>query len=530
MTYTGETLFDQEGMELRFSAYLNRFAALKQSNAANEFMERELLSCFVQVNQARMSDLPQVGMQQNAAINLICTQAFRFGRYKYIQNILQGFLADLSRLYGILESDRDEDEDEDDLAERLRHAKANLLGSETLMLKLVQGVYRVQTVVYNTFKDVALELFGDTGVAGVQEMYERVELGANFWRVAIDNFVKKRILAAYNRLIAKSRFSYKRTDKRITLVFFFDHLLEEVRKGELVNRRRKSFHYYVETDIQEFEYKRIKQVLAEYLQENRQLFLDDSEPKAAVEHVLEIVCFDPSAADYKRLMVDEAIHTMAWETAGGATRDVISQADQLEFIRKQLLASALGVALAYHAVRADLVNAVQVFSTKNMQIFSQADIDEIGRQVAYFRPDLLKKAFWVLLERYFENFLKRKGIDKKDKVEVKQHRRKRLDDETLEELYASGLSRIHKNKLLRKDATRPGMLEFVYGDFETVSKVGRMLQMPGFLTEKLKDSWVNATEKIEFFVIIRLDLLTKSTVDIKKALGEILYKYGIVTR
>ena len=72
------------------------------------------------------------------------------------------------------------------------------------------------------------------------------------------------------------------------------------------------------------------------------------------------------------------------------------------------------------------------------------------------------------------------------------------------------------------------MFEFRCVDYETLEKLYDILQMENYQREKMDDVWLNAERKVEFYVIIRLDLLTKTTTDIKRGISEILYKYGIM--
>ncbi len=515
-------------LDSRINAYADAYSKLKENNASPEILEREMLTRFLHINLDRFSDLSPTPLQQLAVINLICLRAFKYERYKYVQNIIQGFIGDITRFTGLEMGDNFDEEDEEDFLERKNMAKQNLRNTELLLFKLIQSVVRVQAVILNSFEEIIHEVFSEKGVALYKGIYDKLEFSSNFWRSVIETFIKQEVTKAYNRIVTKAKYSYARSKKSISINFSFDYVLDEIRKDELLQRKKKKHAFYIETDVQEFELKRIRQVVYDFLKENMDIFLLDNSSQNDLNHIIQIVCFDQAAADYKRLAIDEVLHTMQWEDMQRQCKIKLSCEDDLEHVKEELLACALGAAMAYDTIKKDFINAINVFSTKNMQIFSQEDIEHVQELVTYFEPETLNLAFRYMIEHYFYNLLKRKSMDKKDKVEIRASYKRRVGKDALEELFQWGLTRIQKNKIFKNDTTRAEMFEFRCVDYETLEKLYDILQMENYQREKMDDVWLNAERKVEFYVIIRLDLLTKTTTDIKRGISEILYKYGIM--
>ncbi len=512
----------QEGDQLRIDAYADKYLSLKENNASQDFLEREMLLEFVKVNQGHFSDLSENFLQQTSIVNIICLRSFKFERFKYIQNIIQGFTADVARYASLAPGE------EEDFDDKRAGAVNRLLVSDDLLAKLVQAVIRVQAVILNAFEEIIISIFGKRVEGVYREICDRVEFSAAFWRTTIDTFIRKVTDKAYERIVAKSRFSYSRTKTTVVLNFPFDNILTEIKREELQWQRHKDQSYYVETNVHEFELKRIKQIVSEHMASTKHLFLPDTASSEELTQVTAIVCLDQAALDYKRLAVDEVLDDMNWEEVSKLPMNKLALKESLDQVKEQLLASALGAAMAYDTISKDFNAAVNVFSVKNMSIFQPDELETIFSSIRLFTPSAIYNTYMYMLEAYFMNLLKRKSADKKDKIDIRKTHRRRITEDMLDELYSIGLSRIQKNKLFRPDNTSPGMLEFVCLSKETLKQGFGLLQIEPYVQEKLLEAWANAGFKIDFFVIIKLGAILRSTPDLKRGLAEILYKYGIM--
>ena len=508
---------ERESALERFAAYARKLQELKEGNISDEFLHRELLVEFLRINAGNLTDLPPNSLQQVGVVNLLCQRAFRHPKYKNVDNIIQSLVADVARLQGT-----DPREDPDLHLKRFGYA----LNSELLLLRVLQSVVRVQADVAGTFRDNIRSLYGENGTRSFDEFYANTEFSPNFWRTVIEHFVKKKLGEAYDDVIRKAKYNYSRTPKSVRINFQFDLILEELSREGLQRQRSDKLRPYIQTEVVEFEYKRIRQAVTCFLMENRDFYLENEAPDSDAQPIIEMVCFDLSAAEYKQAALAQAMRSVEWE-------DIVNNEEQLlleafDTIKGKLLAAALGVSIAYSTIRRDFIEAVNIFSTKNMQIYDARDIEHTAELIRYFNQDALEATLLYMLESYFFNILRRKCMDKKEKIKIQSVHKKRIDLETLEQLYHYGLSRIQKNKIFMPDTYNPDMLEFRMVRYEDLERFYDFLQMPRYLRERMQEVWEGAANKIAFYVIIDLAMLTRTSTDIKRGLTEILYKYGIV--
>ncbi len=501
----------------RFSCYFRKLQELREGNITDEYLQRELLVDFLRINAHMLSDLPKNTLQQVGVVNLICQRSFKHPRFSNLDNILQGFSTDVARMM------QTNPKEEPDLFEKRFSFACN---AEMLLLRLLQSVVRVQADVVGGFRDIITSIYGKTGTEKFDEYYGQMEFSPAFWRTIIDYFVKNKLSAAYEDVTRKAKYNYSRTPKTVRINFQFDLILEELsREGVLVQRENR-FRPYIQTQVEEFEYKRIRQVVSDFLRENKDFYLEDKADDDAVQQIIAMVCFDLSAAEYKRAAVEQAMRSVEWEDV--VKNEEQELLDRFDMIKGKLLAAALGVSIAYYTMQRDFVEAMNVFSAKNMHIYEQKDIENAARLMRFFDKDGLEQTLMYMLESYFFNILRRKCLDKKEKIKIQSLHKKRIHVDTLEQLYHFGLTRIQKNKIFNPDAYNQDMVEFRMLHYEVLEKLYELLQMPAHLRDRVRQVWEMASNKVVFYVIIDLAMISKTSTDIKRSLTEILYKYNIV--
>lgn len=516
-TTTSPEQIAKESAQERFDTYFRKLQDLREGNISDEFLHRELLLEFLRINAHQLTDLPEKAMQQVGVVNMICQRAFKHSKYKNIDNIIQSFVTDINRL---MSTDKRE---EPELYEKRFGFAYN---SEILLLRVLQSVVRIQADVSGAFRDIILGIYGESGTRKFDEIYYSSEFSPNFWRAIIEYFVKKKLGVAYEEVTRKAKYNYSRTPKTVRINFQFDLILEELKREGVERKRSDKLKPFIQTDVVEFEYKRIRQLVSNFLLENRDFFLEDDIPDEEAAPIIDMVCFDLSAAEYKRAAVDQAMRTVDWEDI--VTNEEQKLLDQFDTIKGKLLAAALGVSIAYKTMQQDFIEAVNIFSTKNMQIYEAKDIEQTGKLIRFFDQDALEATLLFMLESYFFNILRRKCLDKKEKIKIQSVHKKRIDVDMLEALYHFGLTRIQKNKIFMPDTYNPDMFEFRMIEYETLEKLYDFLQLPRHLRKRIDEVWESAAHKIAFYVIIDLAMISRTSTDIKRGLTEILYKYGIV--
>ena len=230
-----------------------------------------------------------------------------------------------------------------------------------------------------------------------------------------------------------------------------------------------------------------------------------------MQQIIAMVCFDLSAAEYKRAAVEQAMRSVEWEDV--VNNDEQDMLDRFDMIKGKLLAAALGVSVAYATMQRDFVEAMNIFSTKNMHIYEQRDIEHAAYLTRFFDKDGLKATLMFMLESYFFNILRRKCLDKKEKIKIQSLHKNRIHLDTLEQLYQFGLSRIQKNKLFIPDTYNPDMVEFRMLTYDALEKLYDLLQIPEHLQERLRLVWEGALKKTVFYVIIDLAMISKTSTD-----------------
>ena len=498
--------------------YLKRLNELREGNTAPEYVDREILLEFLRVNEPLFSDFPKREMQQVAVVDLICLRSFKFNKYKYFQNILQGFLTGLGTF-----SKTNKEEDPRQYDRIVKY----LLDSEELLVKCLQAVIRVKVNVLGLVRDVMANLYTEEGAKAYDQMVEDQEFSQNLWRAIIEDFIKQKTLWAYDNIIDKSKYRYSRSKKYISITFSYDHLLEELRNETTAARLRKKHMFYFETDVQEFEYKRSRQAVHDFLLENMEYYLDSDVPESAVESIVQIIGYDESVNEYKKIKLSRVMGTKkeSWSEAEKAFRSKSRQ----EQLQEQILAAALGASMAFDTIHKDFMLAVNVFSTKNLGIYEVHDIERISRTIRFFILDGINQTMRFMLEKFFFILIKNKSMDKKEKVEVKMRHKRRVELQAMEELGKDGVTKIQRKKLFVQDPSHPGMCEFIAQNRQQLEKAYKLLQISPYMQAKINYYYENPLWKIEFIVAINLDLLAKQTMNLKKGLSEILYKYGIIT-
>lgn len=503
----------------RFERYLDKFRQLKERKITWELLQRELLLEFINVNSDRISDFPDNPMQQVTIVNVLFHGTMEHPAREFVARIVESFVSDLTR-YG---QAKGKDQDQAFLEKLLN----NLISSEAILIKCIQGVIYVVASVIETCGQVIVNIYGHNSFEAYKDIVERHDLSSNFWRAIFEFYVKQQMVDAYESIVRKSKFTYSKTATTLSIHFYFDHVLDEV-NTEMDLEEDIDDWTYVEKTVQEYEYKRLRKIVSEYLNEHKDILMDELSGSRDIGHIVDIICVDQAASQFKEKHLDEVQASLRWETGNPFSKEKLLEKHSFELLKEQILASAVGAAVAFATMLRDFISAINVFSSKDMDIIDIRDTEVIKSLVRTFDVDALERSLYYLLETYFFNSLKRKGLDKKDKIEVKVVRKRRVPRSKVEDLFDHGLTKIRKNRLWRDDPVRPKMLEFKSPTVTDLLERFKATLIEGELNQRIVKLWKTALPKVEFRVVINTKLVSRSTTNLKKGLSEILYKYGIL--
>ena len=173
---------EREDALSRFSSYCRRMQELREGNISDEYLNRELLVDFLRINSDMISDLPKNTMQQIGVVNLVCQRAFKHSKYSNLDNIVQSFVTDVSRMMST------NPKEEPDLFEKRFGFAYN---AELLLLRLLQSVIRVQADVVGSFRDIIASIYGKTGVEKFDEFYRGMEFSPHVLEIDYRVFCKE---------------------------------------------------------------------------------------------------------------------------------------------------------------------------------------------------------------------------------------------------------------------------------------------------------------------------------------------------
>jgi len=111
------------------------------------------------------------------------------------------------------------------------------------------------------------------------------------------------------------------------------------------------------------------------------------------------------------------------------------------------------------------------------------------------------------------------------KIQVRSGRARRVAEETVDGL--KGMSKIRKKQLFANDVTREGTLLFKPKTVKQLVGTMDMLSLEPELQGALKDLWTKAIFRVDIMVLLNLELIAKTTTNLRVRLTEILEKYGI---
>jgi len=219
-----------------------------------------------------------------------------------------------------------------------------------------------------------------------------------------------------------------------------------------------------------------------------------------------IVCMDPVAQSLYRAM------------QARATGQEASEKHPLPFLMEQAVAMALGAMLTLSQSREHFLNALGDLRSD--------ELDAVRTLAQGLGIDALENILFFLLESAFVRVLREKARDEGSKVTIKTAAHRRAPLPAVEALAAQGLTRIRKSQLFTPDQTRADMLLFKVRTMQQFASLIQVLQLEEPLQASLRALWDQAHFRRDFFVVIDLGQVARTTQNVKAKLTELLLKFG----
>ncbi|BFR48081.1 hypothetical protein RVX_R11420 [Nitratidesulfovibrio sp. HK-II] len=491
--------------EERLAAYVACLAATKDRRAVREVVEREVLLCLIRTNSDRINEYPLLETQQRSIIEILAARGAVDPLHEHIRKLVAEFVAQL----GLYAKPGGADSGQ---------LRIGLVNTETLLLKCVQGVVYTTALCTDNFIETLVRAYGEEALGPSDAITESTELDEQFWRKHFAHFVVGLVDEAYDAIMGQEAFSLTKERSLLVIRYPFDALLERLcRTPKPLDKTRVQTLFEFET--RDFASRKARKLVHDIL---LGMAVRPGYPFAQgdIDFISQIVCIDPAAKEMERmqtLLLSGGMPGADGEAAEAPPAEV--NAEQVQFLRDQVLGMACSVAITLNLLREDFLRALDGFSPKETAI--------VRRTLGDFSLPCLGKALQSLLEFQFVTLLRRRAGEDMGKIHIRTRKERRTSVAAVETLFDSGLTRIRRNKLWQQDPGRANMLLFRPQTATELESLLHLLQIEPQLAREIGALWTDASFRVEFALYISLDLLARSTTNLNQRLAELLARFGI---
>jgi len=479
----------------RLEAYYAVLRPLKERSALREVLEREMLLCFINTNSGGISEYPLLPTQQQSIVNLLCRR---------IDHPADTVLRKLAGNFPVLLNRLDKETAAGDEAAR-EQTTSQLRNTESLLVKSVQGMVFAMGLTTDNFEELIMRHFGAPGLAQFGGLIKTREFDQSFWSEFVDRFIGQHVAEGYEQLTRNGKFLLSKDGQLVLVRFLFDDVLATLhdRPGHIDQTRvQKAF---ADASAKTAERLSVRKVVQACLLKGLG-FLPGELLLEHLESAGLIVCMDPVAQSLFRAM------------QARATGQETSEKHPLPFLMEQAVAMALGAMLALSQSREHFLSALGDLRSD--------ELDAVRTLAQGLGIDALENILFFLLESAFVRVLREKARDEGSKVTIKTAAHRRAPLPAVEALAAQGLTRIRKSQLFTPDQTRSDMLLFKVRTMQQFASLMQVLQLEEPLQASLRILWDQAHFRRDFFVVIDLGQVARTTQNVKAKLTDLLLKFG----
>lgn len=501
----------------RLATYVASLAATKDRRAVREVVEREVLLSLIRTNSDRINEYPLLETQQRSIIEIVAARGAVDPLHGHIRKLVGEFVAQLGQYAKPGGGDSSQ-------------LRTRLVNTETQLLKCVQGVVYTTALCTDNFIETLVRAYGEEALGPSDAVTESTELDEQFWRKHFEHFVVRMVDEAYDAIMTQEAFTLSKERSLLVIRYPFDALLERLcRTPKPLDKTRVQTLFEFET--RDFASRKARKLVHDILQ-GMAARPDYPFATGDIDFISQIVCIDPAAREMEKLQTLLLSGGLTGDAAGGDAPDAEGEtpdapaqpapevnAEQVQFLREQVVGMACSVAITLNLLREDFLRALDGFSPKETGI--------VRRTLGDFSLPCLGKALQSLLEFQFVTLLRRRAGEDMGKIHIRTRKERRTSVAAVETLFDSGLTRIRRNKLWQPDPGRATMQLFRPQTATELESLLHLLQIEPQLAREIGSLWTDASFRVEFALYVSLDLLSRSTTNLNQRLAELLARFGI---
>ncbi|MBG3876543.1 hypothetical protein FVW20_05750 [Desulfovibrio oxamicus] len=507
----------------RLAAYVACLAATKDRRAVREVVEREVLLCLIRTNSDRINEYPLLETQQRSIIEIVAARGAVDPLHGHIRKLVGEFVALLGQYAKPGAGDSSQ-------------LRTRLMNTETQLLKCVQGVVYTTALCTDNFIETLVRAYGEEALGPSDAVTESTELDEQYWRKHFEHFVVRMVDEAYDAIMTQEAFTLSKERSLLVIRYPFDALLERLcRTPKPLDKTRVQTLFEFET--RDFASRKARKLVHDILQ-GMAARPDYPFASSDIDFISQIVCIDPAAREMEKLQTLLLSGGLTGDATGDAPGDAPGteggtppspatpapsppevNAEQVQFLREQVVGMACSVATTLNLLREDFLRALDGFSPKETAI--------VRRTLGDFSLPCLGRALQSLLEFQFVTLLRRRAGEDMGKIHIRTRKERRTSVAAVETLFDSGLTRIRRNKLWQPDPGRATMQLFRPQTATELESLLHLLQIEPQLAREIGSLWTDASFRVEFALYISLDLLSRSTTNLNQRLAELLSRFGI---
>lgn len=513
-----ETTAQDEQREQRLKAYIDKLAALKERNLLRDILERQMFLYLMEVNHARINEYPLFDKQREGIVYLLTHRSQGHPGHEFVNKRIEDFILNLNQYSKIAGSGDDY---------QRRQLITTIVNIESQLIKCVQGVVYVNGLIMDNFEEVFIRIFGEESVDTISRITKEKEFDSEFWSQIILEFAEEPVRSAYQRIIAKERYAFINQGGGPALNLHFDDVLTTIKgTDKRIDKTRIQTNFTIRSTSKEG---RIKaRFVAEYLNSRRTEVLSKSAAREDLIFIARICSMDVTSDTFsqayaKRICPPKA--AQAGECPPGTYPDTAAIRKEMtgdrdfDYLHEVMLAMGTGASIALATTRSDFVKALGNFSMDQLRTVSP--------MIGSFEVNSLLSVIRYLLESQFFQVLVDRITDEGSKVRVTTTRFRRIGPETASQLEQAGLTRIQRAKLFAPDPSKQDMYMFRPRTKQDLATLVGALVMEKPLIQAISSAWDGADQRVEFLIILNMDLISKTSTNVKGRIAEILAKFGI---
>ncbi|EPR44136.1 hypothetical protein dsx2_1880 [Desulfovibrio sp. X2] len=487
-------------VEQRLDVYQRKLTLLKERGALRDNAEREMLLEFIQANHSRINEFPLLPVQQNGLINILCIRSGSHPAQELLKRSLAGFLHLLTQ-YEKASLTRN--------AQEIETLRRSIVNAETILIKFLQGAVYAASLAHDNFEEVIIAHFGEESISTIDGITERQEMNERFWREILETFVTTHVSEAYDALMQGEKYLLRKEQSFLVLQFSLDDVLARLKRTDRTIEKTRVQALYEQC-------KRDKDATIKRKLVFEMLLGEELLPASVVSREEKLYAATVACMDVVAEQLVEKLRQQG-DDVPPERREIEKQ--QLAFVQEQVLSMAVGALLTLGVVREDFLIPIGSLG--------MADPKQLRGVIGNFELHSLDAALLACIEGQFLSLLRERKADEGNKVLIKTQRARRVAMDRLEALAPLGLTKIRRHKLFEQDRNNPQQAVFIPRNTRELQHVLHLLQTDPAFAQALLSVWEEAAVTIEIMVMINLEVVAKTSTNLKARLAGILGKFGI---